>query len=161
LSGRVFLAEERAGVGGELELAAELVVLVVVEHAVLHAVADGDGGDDADLEDARAPAVVEQHAGEAELLDRAVDDHVGVLAPALHAQAPAALDDLIDDGLGEPRLDLVAPRLVLEGGDGHGAHVAGQAALLHRLVTLGEAREAEGRCGDERRAAETANREHP
>src|ERR671930_454599 len=84
LDGRVFLIEEGARVVGELELAAEDVVLVVVEDAVRDLVADGDGGGDRHLEDARAATAVEQHAVEGEVLDRAVDDGVRVLRVALN-----------------------------------------------------------------------------
>src|SRR5881227_4257718 len=68
----VFLVEEGARVIRELELAAKDVVLIVVEHAVRHLIADGNGGRYRDLEDARPSPRVEQHAVEGEALDGSI-----------------------------------------------------------------------------------------
>src|SRR5215213_1154527 len=148
----VFLVEEGARVVGELELAAEDVVLVVVEHPVRHLVADCDGGRYRDLEYARAAARVEQHAVEGEALDGSVHDGVRRLRVALDAQSPAAAYDLAHHRLGEARLDLVAQRLILEGGHGDRAYVLGQPGLRHGLVAAAEARRQEYDGGERRRA---------
>jgi len=108
----------------------------------------------------RAAARVEQHAVEGEALDSAVNDRVGALRLALHAQALAAPQNLAHHGVGEARLDPVAQRLVLERGHRHRLDVRGQPRLAHGLVAAAEARREQDDGGERGPVEESLTQQH-
>src|SRR5207253_6894720 len=94
-----------AWVVGKFKLAAKNQILIIVEHAVLMLVTHRYRCRDRHFENAGAAFVIQQHSGKTEALDYAINHSVGALTLALHAQAMAAMNQLVHHRFGEPMLN--------------------------------------------------------